>query len=135
MGRVSDDRDTGNEAPGLVGYQGSVHLAGDVRWTIRYTPAGVLDLPATTVAGVHAALGHPVRLAIVRRLLTGPAWASELAEVTSPSSNEELHDHLRSLTAARLVEQDERRYRVPATAVVPLLVAMLAAADLGGSLR
>jgi ArsR family transcriptional regulator, arsenate/arsenite/antimonite-responsive transcriptional repressor len=135
MDSVSDGRESGNEGAGVVGYQGSVHLAGDVQWTIRVTPARVLDLPATTIAGVLAALGHPVRLAIVRRLLTGPASAGELGDVASRPSDEELHDHLRHLTAARLVEEDDHRYRVPATGVVPLLVSMLAAADLGGSLR
>ena len=45
-----------------------------------------------------------------------------------------MHD-LRTLTSARVVEQDGRRYRVPTTGVVPVLVALLAAADLGGALH
>jgi len=106
-----------------------------VSWTIRYSAAATLDLPGETVAAVLAALGHPVRLAIVRRLLTGPASAAELAEAATLSSTGKLYHHLRTLTAARLVETDDHRYRVPATGVVPLLVTMLAAADLGGELR
>jgi ArsR family transcriptional regulator, arsenate/arsenite/antimonite-responsive transcriptional repressor len=76
-----------------------------------------------------------VRLAIVRRLLTDAASTSELTEAAALSSTGQLYHHLRTLTSARVVEQDGRTYRVPATGVVPVLVAILAAADLGGAFR
>ncbi|MHC1563452.1 ArsR/SmtB family transcription factor [Actinomycetospora sp. C-140] len=123
---------------GEVGYHGAVRLqedAGPITWTIGYDAAATLDLPAGPVSEVLAALGHPVRLALVRRLLAGPAGTHELVEATELSSSGQLYHHLRTLTAARVVEQDGRRYRVPPTGVVPVLVALLAAADLSGTLR
>ena len=123
---------------GEVGYHGAVRLqegAGPLTWTIGYDAAATLDLPPGPVSEVLAALGHPVRLALVRRLLTGPAGTHELVEATELSSSGQLYHHLRTLTAARVVEQDGRSYRVPPTGVVPVLVALLAAADLAGALR
>lgn len=123
---------------GEVGYHGSVALQegrGPVTWTIGYDAAATLGLAAGPVAEVLAALGHPVRLALVRRLLTGPASTGDLVEAAELSSSGQLYHHLRTLTAARVVEQDGRTYRVPDTGVVPVLVALLAAADLAGALR
>jgi DNA-binding transcriptional ArsR family regulator len=122
---------------GEIGYHGNVRLAdgaGPVTWTIASDPAAALDLPAGPVTDVLAALGHPVRLALVRRLLRGPAGTHELVDAAALSSTGQLYHHLRTLTAARVVEQDGRRYRVPTTGVVPVLVALLAAADLAGTL-
>jgi ArsR family transcriptional regulator len=123
---------------GEVGYHGAVRPAegaGPITWTIGYDAGATLDLPAGPVTEVLAALGHPVRLALVRRLLTGPAGTAELVEAAELSSSGQLYHHLRTLTAARVVEQDGRRYRVPTGGVVPVLVAVLAAADLAGALR
>ncbi len=120
---------------GEVSYEGQVRLAGEVSWAIRYDAAAAVELAGGTVADVLAALGHPVRLAIIRRLLTGPASTTELSEAAALSSTGQLYHHLRTLTSARVVEQDGRTYRVPPTGVVPVLVAILAAADLGGILR
>ena len=52
-----------------------------------------------------------MRLAVVRRLVRGPASVAELREAVGGG-----------------------RHRVPPTAVVPLLVGLLAAADVGGVL-
>jgi len=123
---------------GEISYRGQVRRqdgAGPVSWSIGYDAAASLALPAGPVTEVLAALGHPVRLALVRRLLTGPAGTGELVAAAELSSTGQLYHHLRTLTAARLVEQDGRRYRVPSTGVVPILVAIVAAADLGGALR
>jgi DNA-binding transcriptional ArsR family regulator len=120
---------------GEVSYQGRVDLAGEVSWSIRYDAAATLELADGAVADVLAALGHPVRLAIVRRLLTNAASTSELTDAAELSSTGQLYHHLRTLTAARVVEQEGRTYRVPATGVVPVLVAILAAADLRGAFR
>ena len=120
---------------GAVGYEGDVRLHGRVAWRVRYAPAAVLDLPAPPTAEVLAALGHPVRLALVRRILEGPASAAELQEASGLSSTGQVYHHLRALTAARVVEQDGRAFRVPTTGVVPLLTMMLAAGDVAGLLR
>ena len=123
------------DASGAVGYEGDVRLHGQVAWAIRYSPAAVLDLPASPAAEVLAALGHPVRLALVRRLLEGPASAAELQDAAGLSSTGQVYHHLRALTAADVVEQDARTFRVPTTGVVPVLTLMLAAGDVAGLLR
>lgn len=120
---------------GLVSYEGAVRLHGEVSWRIGYSPAAVVDLPAGPTAEVLAALGHPVRLALVRRLLTGPASAAELQDAADLSSTGQVYHHLRALSAARVVEQDGRAFRVPATGVVPVLTMLLAAGDVAGLLR
>ncbi|MEJ2866048.1 ArsR/SmtB family transcription factor [Actinomycetospora flava] len=135
-GTSAGDRPTGEA--GEIGYHGNVRLQedkGPITWTIGYDAAATLGLAAGPVAEVLAALGHPVRLALVRRLLTGPAGTGELVDAAELSSSGQLYHHLRTLTAARVVEQDGRTYRVPDTGVVPVLVALLAAADLAGTLR
>jgi ArsR family transcriptional regulator, arsenate/arsenite/antimonite-responsive transcriptional repressor len=137
-GRAPEGQAERTGEAGEIGYQGRVRLqegAGPVSWTIAFDAAATLDLPVGPVAEVLAALGHPVRLALVRRLLTGPAGTNELVEAAELSSTGQLYHHLRTLTAARVVDQDGRRYRVPTTGVVPVLIALLAAADLGGALH
>jgi DNA-binding transcriptional ArsR family regulator len=123
------------DGSGAVGYEGDVRLHGRVAWTIRYSPASVLDLPAAPTAEVLAALGHPVRLALVRRLLMGPASAADLQDAAELSSTGQVYHHLRALTAARVVEQDGRSFRVPTTGVVPVLTMILAAGDVAGLVR
>ena len=123
------------DVSGAVGYEGDVRLHGEVSWTIRYSPAGVLDLPPTPTAEVLAALGHPVRLALVRTLLAGPASAADLQESAGLSSTGQVYHHLRALTAARVVVQDGGAFRVPTTGVVPVLTMLLAAGDVAGLLR
>jgi DNA-binding transcriptional ArsR family regulator len=123
------------DASGTVGYEGDVRLHGQVTWTIRYSPAAVLDLSTSPTAEVLAALGHPVRLALVRRLLAGPASAADLQDAAGLSSTGQVYHHLRALAAARVVEQDGRTFRVPTTGVVPVLTMMLAASDVAGLLQ
>lgn len=135
---VADSATSNPEAvgeSGMVGYQGDVRLHGQVSWTIRYSPTGALDLAPGPTAEVLAALGHPVRLALVRRLLHGPASAAELQEAAELSSTGQVYHHLKALTSARVVEQDGRAFRLPPTGVVPVLTMMLAAGDVAGLLR
>jgi DNA-binding transcriptional ArsR family regulator len=124
------------DGSGEIGYQGTVALHGEVQWTIRYSPAATLQLDSAGATGVLAALGHPVRVAVLRQLLSGPAVAAELQEAAGLSSTGQLYHHLRALTSARVAEQDGRgRYRVPPRAVVPVLVLLLAGADVAGELH
>lgn len=130
-GEQTDDAD----ASGEVRYSGTVHLHGDVEWNIRYSAARILELADAPAAAALAALGQPSRIAIIRRLLTGPATGKELVEAAGLSSTGQLYHHLHSLTAARFVEQDSRgSYRMPHTVVVPTLVLLLAATDVAGPL-
>ena len=113
---------------GIVGYQGDVHLHGTVRWDISYSADAIIDLPIASMSEVLAALGHPVRLQIVRTLLRGPANAAV-------GSSGQIYHHLKTLSSANIVEQQSRgEYRIAPKRVVPLLVSMLTAADIAGDL-
>ena len=120
---------------GIVGYQGDVHLYGTVRWDISYSPDAIVDLPISSMSEVLASLGHPVRLQIVRNLLRGPANAADLHSAVGVGSSGQIYHHLKTLSSANIVEQQGRGdYRIAAKRVVPLLVSMLAAADIAGDL-
>ena len=120
---------------GVVTYQGESHLHGDVTWSIGYAPDAILELSVARTSEVLAALGHPVRLQLVRRLLRGPANAADLQEAVGLGSPGQVYHHLKTLSAANVVEQHARGdYRIGAKKVVPLLVSMLAAADISGEL-
>lgn len=129
------DLDGPAPATGMVGYRGEVDLAGPLSWSITYGAANVLDLDHDRMATVLAALGHPARLAIVAMLLGGGATSAALQDGLGEGSSGQLYHHLRSLTSAGVIAKSGRNdYRVLASAVVPLLVLMLASADVGGLL-
>nr|WP_296774373.1 metalloregulator ArsR/SmtB family transcription factor [Rhodococcus sp. (in: high G+C Gram-positive bacteria)] len=120
---------------GLVTYGGESRLDGEVTWNIRYTPDAILELPVSRTSEVLAALGHPVRLQIVRMLLRGPANAAELQKEVGLGSPGQVYHHLKTLSSANIVEQHSRGdYRIGAKKVIPLLVSMLSAGDISGEL-
>ena len=127
--------DAGDATGGVVSYQGEVHLYGDVSWSIGYASGAILELSVPRTTDVLAALGHPVRLQIVRMLLRGPANAADLQAAVGLGSTGQVYHHLKTLVSANIVEQQARGdYRIGAKKVVPLLVSMLAAADISGEL-
>lgn len=76
-----------------------------------------------------AALGHPLRLAILRRALDGPIAAAALLEGDAagppPPSNGQLYHHLRELTATGWLEGAGRgRFALPEGRRGPLLAAL-----------
>ncbi len=77
------------------------------------------DGPATVVG----ALGHPVRLRLLKELLRGAASAADLTEAAGAGSTGQTYHHLRQLVASGWVRQTGRgHHEVPAERVVPLLV-------------
>lgn len=129
-------RETASAERGFVEYGGSVDFGGPVDWTIRYSAAAVVDLPAQARVDVLAALGHPVRRALVEAMLDGPRTGAELAEAVGLTSQGQLYHHVRALSSAKVVEQHGRgAYRIPAPKLVPLLIIMTAAADIAEVLR
>ncbi|AOS64388.1 ArsR/SmtB family transcription factor [Actinoalloteichus hymeniacidonis] len=130
------DEQQSDPVQGTIGYQGNASWGGGVQWKIRWAAEGIAALPLPSAAGVLNAIGHPGRAAIVRTLLTAPATAAELQESAALNSAGQLYHHLRTLTAAGLVEQDGRgRYRVPGAKLIPVSVLLLAASDIAGALQ
>lgn len=79
-----------------------------------------------------SALGHPVRLTVLRAVLRGQQTTAEISADGGHGTTGQLYHHLRSLLAAGWLRSAGRgRYEVPAARVVPLL-AILAAANLAG---
>ncbi|MFE9822423.1 ArsR/SmtB family transcription factor [Streptomyces sp. NPDC005791] len=75
-----------------------------------------------------AALGHPVRLRLLREILAGRRTAAELAGLHETGTTGQIYHHLRLLTAAGWLQTKGRgRYEVPGARVVPLLVMLTAA--------
>lgn len=100
------------------------------RWEMARSPGRLVRHPPEQLAAVLAAAGHPARLRILQLLVQGPRPIAELQAELSLASQGQLYHHLKTLTAARLVEQPERGvYRVPPTAVFPVLALAAAALD------
>jgi DNA-binding transcriptional ArsR family regulator len=79
-------------------------------------------------AGALSALGHPVRLELVRRLLAGAHTTQELSEIPDLGTSGQLYHHLRELQSSGLVVQRRRNfYTVPTDRVIPCLVLVAAA--------
>jgi DNA-binding transcriptional ArsR family regulator len=120
---------------GSVAYGGRVRApgAGDLVWQLEYAVPDIVEADLGAAAAVLAALGHPLRLEILRRLLLGARTLGELQEIEGTGTTGQVHHHLRELRAAGLVVSQRRNdYAIPAERVVPLLV-MIASA-LGRSL-
>ncbi len=105
---------------------------GDLIWQAEHPLPAVLAEGWEDAAAVLAALGNSVRLEIVRRLLLGGETVQELQEIPGLGTSGQLYHHLRDLQAAGLVTQRRRgRYGVAADKVVPALVIIAAAANMG----
>ncbi|MFD7897450.1 ArsR/SmtB family transcription factor [Streptomyces sp. NPDC059743] len=115
---------------GAVLYTGAVRLPTEERYEWQYgtfTDA-VLDADWSHSAESFAALGHAVRLRLLREILGGRRTAAELAELEDIGTTGQIYHHLRQLTGAGWLHTTGRgRYEVPAARVVPLLVMLSAA--------
>ncbi|MFI8004099.1 helix-turn-helix domain-containing protein [Streptomyces sp. NBC_00178] len=122
-------------ADGGVLFTGVVRLPAGERYEWQYgaLTEGLLgtdeDRPDWTEAAEPlAALGHPVRLRLLREILAGRRTAAELAALDQTGTTGQVYHHLRMLTAAGWLHTTGRgRYEVPGARVVPLLVVLTAA--------
>lgn len=117
------------EGGGAVLYTGAVRLAGQhYDWQYGLLVDDVLAADWTELAAALTALGHPVRLRLLREVLGGRHATAELAEIEGLGTTGQLHHHLRQLTAAGWLRSAGRgRHTVPAERVVPLLAILTAA--------
>lgn len=115
-------------APGAVVIVGDVELP-DGRTAGWQLGAGVEDLLDDTweaLAEVYAALGHPVRLRLLREALRGRGTARELSGLEGMGTTGQVYHHLRQLVAAGWLRvRDGGHHEVPAERVVPLLTTIL----------
>ncbi|GGT54503.1 ArsR/SmtB family transcription factor [Streptomyces purpureus] len=117
-------------ADGGVLFTGAVRLPTGERYDWQYgaLTEGLLAGDWSEVTDSLAALGHPVRLRLLREILGGLRTAAELAELAEIGTTGQIYHHLRQLTAAGWLHTTGRgRYEVPGTRVVPLLVVLTAA--------
>lgn len=119
-----------------VGPPGAVLLAGTVtlpdgraaRWQEGRARDDLLDVDVVAAAAALAALGSPIRLRLVLRLLDEPATVQDLLALDGLGTSGQVYHHLRLLTAAGWVRSlGGGRHEVPVARVVPLLAALLAA--------
>ncbi|MGP4115251.1 ArsR/SmtB family transcription factor [Streptomyces sp. 4N509B] len=116
-------------ADGAVLFTGAVRLpTGEAyEWQYGLATEAVLDADWSEVAESFAALGHPVRMRLLREILGGRRAVAELAALADLGTTGQIYHHLRQLTAAGWLHTAGRgRYEVPPVRVVPLLVALVA---------
>ena len=116
------------EGNGAVYYAGAVEVAaGSVQWQIGLPTDALLAADWTSNAASFAALGHPVRLAILQSVLSGATSVAELSAGEGMGTTGQLYHHITQLTAhGWLAAAGRGRYAIPPERVVPLL-AMIAA--------
>ncbi|MGP4048720.1 ArsR/SmtB family transcription factor [Streptomyces sp. 2A115] len=117
-------------ADGGVLFTGAVRLPTEERYEWQYgaLTEQLLDADWGELAEAFAALGHAMRLRLLREILGGRRTATELAELDDVGTSGQIYHHLRQLTSAGWLRQAGRgRYEIPAVRVVPLLVALTAA--------
>lgn len=125
--RLGDHPSTADGAVMLVG---SLTLPGGapVAWQETAATSDMWETDWSDQAAALSALGHPVRLELLRHILSGTHATADLAEVASLGTTGQLHHHLRQLVAAGWVKQRGRgKYEVPASRVVPLLACLVGA--------
>jgi hypothetical protein len=116
--------------PGAVLFTGTITLPTGEHY-VWQQGQGVDELLAddwTQAGAALTALAHPVRLLLLREILTGARTTAELGRHERLGTTGQLYHHLRQLVSAGWLRTTARgQYAVPGERVVPLLV-MLAAA-------
>jgi DNA-binding transcriptional ArsR family regulator len=115
-------------APGAVVFAGGVDLPighVDYQWG-RETP-DLLQTDWAERAERVAALGHPLRLSLLRLLLDGEHTVAQLVDELELASTGVAYHHLNQLQSAGWATSPHRGvWSVPATRVIPLLVIITA---------
>ncbi len=113
----------------VVVFAGHVALHGEREydWQQFADAETILDSDWSELADGIAALAHPVRLALVRAVLSGTSAAAELGAMEGFGTSGQLYHHLRTLVSGGWLRSPSRgHYEVPETRVIPLLVLLAA---------
>lgn len=100
----------------------------DLRWQIGRPQEALLAEDWDDLAPRLAALGHPVRLRLLRALLQGTRAVADLAAQPGMGTTGQLYHHLRELESAGWLHSPQRgSYAVRPERTIPLMVALAAA--------
>jgi hypothetical protein len=116
---------------GAVLFTGTVDLPTGEHYDWQYGRAvdDLFEADWAASADTLGALGHPVRLLLLQRVLAGVRTASELAAEEGLGTTGQLYHHLRLLVSAGWLRSPGRgQYAVPGDRVVALLVILSGAA-------
>ena len=116
--------------PGAVLFTGTVTLSGGehYEWQEGQPVETLLADDWAQSAAALAALAHPVRLLLLRQILSGVRTAAELGRHEQLGTTGQLYHHLRQLVAAGWLRTSLRgQYAIPAERIVPLLTLLAAA--------
>ena len=115
---------------GGVLFTGAVELPSGKRyeWQAGYSTESLLASDLAGTAELLSALGHPVRLLMLREILLGRSTVNSLAQVADMGTSGQIYHHLRQMTAAGWLHSSSRgHYEVPVERMIPLLVALAVA--------
>ncbi|WP_406300314.1 ArsR/SmtB family transcription factor [Embleya sp. NBC_00888] len=115
---------------GALLYTGALRLpeGTPVEWQLAADADALLAEDWAPFAEHLGALGHPVRLSLLREILRGTDTAAELGALEGMGTSGQIYHHLRQLVAAGWLRTVGRgHYEVPAMRVVPLLTVLFAA--------
>ena len=115
-------------SPGAVAYTGSVDIGvGHVEYQWDRHTDDILDADGAVRAERVAALGHPVRLAMLRLLLDAEHTVAQLVDELELASTGVAYHHLNQLQAASWVASPKRGvWAVPVSRIVPLMTIIIA---------
>lgn len=115
-------------APGAVLYTGSVDLPqGHLEYQWARPTSHLLDTDWAERAETLAALGHPLRLAMLRSLLDGERTVAQLVDDLELASTGVAYHHLNQLQGAGWVTSPRRGvWAVPPGRTIPLLAIITA---------
>ena len=121
---------------GAIVFAGHVKLpnGGQYAWQESELTDAQLQANWDEAAPMLAALGHPVRLALLRAVLHGNHSTADLQANPEFAAAGKLYHHLRELQAANwLILEGRGRYVIPAQRIVPLLVILRATGSIDTS--
>ncbi|MBD8043323.1 helix-turn-helix transcriptional regulator [Arthrobacter sp. Sa2BUA2] len=117
--------------PGVVLFAGTATTPAGEPFEYQYglETAHLLDTEWTQFAESLAALGNPMRLAILRAVAGGIETVAGLVEELDAGTSGQIYHHVNQLVARGwLAPHSRSRYRIPPARIIPLLAILTAAA-------